>query len=532
MNKMVTECHLAAPGLLAKKWLFALWGVIALYFCLILALSLSYHWGYLSTLTDVGTFDQAVWGTLHGRPFLNSNAFAQPINYFGIHFRPILAFFLPLYALLPRLEWLIVAQSAALAITAWPLYLVAREICKSEAVAFLWALVFLVNPFVLSVPPWVFRPESLAVPFIATALLGLIRADFRLTLLSSLVVLLCKEHFGITVAGLGILWWLRNRNWQEAMVLVGLGLLYSVLVLTVIMPIFSPIGKHVMLGSGMGQLSRYGWLGGSLAEIARNLFLHPLAVIGNIVEMGGARYLLFLLLIFCALPVAAPEMLLVGLADLLANILSANPMPRSVFAYHSVSLVPVLVVAAIYGSSRIAKWWRKDLLSVMAVAVGVMSLVSGYMLAPLPLPGARNFWAPVRLLSLPDPNLPIIMREVGAETSVSAQANVGAHFSQRQHIFQYPEKVGEVDVIVLRLASPTMNIEPSHVSSTGMLEAHLQMDRKAYLSSIEQLLAGHEYGVLYWKDPWLVFSRKVKTQDPVVQINKKLARLRVEWQGR
>ena len=532
MNKMVTEYHLAVQALLAKKWLFALWGVIALYFCLILTLSLSYHWGYLSTLTDVGTFDQAVWGTLHGSPFLNTNAFAQPNNYLGIHFRPILAFFFPFYALLPRVEWLIVVQSIALAVTAWPLYLVAREVCKSESVAFLWALVFLVNPFVLSVPPWVFRPESLAVPFIATAFLGLTRADFRLTLLSSLMVLLCKEHFGITVAGLGILWWLHNRNWQEAAVLIGLGLLYSVLVLTVIMPIFSPIGKHVMLGAGMGQLSRYGWLGGSLAEIAGNLFLHPLAVIGNIVEMGGARYLLLLLLIFCALPMAAPEMLLAGLADLLANTLSANPMPRSVFAYHSVSLVPVLVVSAIYGSSRIAKWWRKDLVSGMVVAVVVTSLVSGYVFAPLPLLGSKNLWAPVRLLSLPEPDLPTIIREVGAEASVSAQANVGAHFSQRQKIFRYPEKVGEVDVIVLRLASPTMNIEPSHVSLTGMLEAHLQMDRKAYLSSIEKLLAGQEYRVLYWKDPWLVFSRKVKVQESVIQINQKLASLRVEWQVR
>ena len=76
----------------------SLWIAISVYFILTLSISLSYYWGYMSSINDLGTFDQAVWGTLHGDFFLNThNMFNAPINYFGIHFRPILLMFLPFY---------------------------------------------------------------------------------------------------------------------------------------------------------------------------------------------------------------------------------------------------------------------------------------------------------------------------------------------------------------------------------------------------------------------------------------------------
>jgi len=478
----------------------------------------------MSSINDLGLFDQAIWGTLHGDFFLNTNnPFNTPMSYLSIHFRPILLIFVPFYFFLPRPEWMIFAQSFALSLTAWPIYLTAKRVNKSESAAVLWAFVYMLSPFVISVPPWVFRPESLALPFIAIAFLAIEKINFRLLLLSCFFIVLCKEHFGVMVVGFGSLWGLRNRRWKQSLLLVSLGAIYSILVLGVVMPSLSPIGKHVMLGEGLGQLSRYSWLGDSLKDVFKMLLFHPVDVFKTVMmEMGGASYLLGLLIPFLVFPLAAPEFLLPGFADLLANMLSLNPFPRSVFAYHSACLVPVLIVGGMHGVRRFSMYLKKFSSTELAGFVVVANLFLGYYFAPLPLPGARNAWSPVNYLNGPDPRLPEIRYAVGEKASVSAQHNIGAYFSQRREIYCYPNSVGKAKKIVLRLEIPT--------TGKAVLRQHLGMDLSEYLSSVEDLLSSKDYGVLFWNDPWLVFERGLADHRSHKQIERKLEQLRKEWQ--
>jgi len=90
---------------------------------------------------------------------------------------------------------------------------------------------------------------------------------------------------------------------------------------------------------------------------------------------------------------------------------------------------------------------------------------------------------------------------------------------------------------VLRLESPTANINnfPDQLKthrkySISMLDNHLQMDRAEYIDTIEHLLSGNDYGVLFWNDPWLVFKRGLADHEPRKQIEQKLNRLRIKWQ--
>ena len=154
--------------------------------------------------------------------------------------------------------------------------------------------------------------------------------------------------------------------------------------------------------------------------------------------------------------------------------------------------------------------------------VVVVSFIFGYYFAPLPLPGSRNAWAPIKFLNWPDPDIPAIRLAVDDHSSVSAQHNIGAHFSQRREIYRYPNKVGEVKIIILRLDIPT--------TSSEALRQHLGLELSEYLSSIEHLLSSKEYGVLLWDDPWLVFERGLADHRPYKQIEQKLDQLRKEWQ--
>jgi uncharacterized membrane protein len=374
-----------------KIWFGALGGLTFCYFLFALTLGLSYHWGYLSTLTDLGTFDQAVWSLLNNDFFNNTNIFNEPIKFLGFHITQIFIFAFPFYYFLPKAEWLIIAQSMALSLTGVPIFLIAKEVLKSNILAFFWAIIFFLNPFVLNTFPWIFGPERLAVPFIAFALLAIEKRNFLLLLFSSFFILACKEHFGPMVMGFGILWGIKNKDLKKGAILIVLGFFYSFLVLSIIMPSLSPTGKHVMLSSGLGQVSRYAWLGNSFGEILRSLIQNPLFIVQKLFEMGSFNYVVVLVSFFLFFPLAAPEFFFAMSSDLFANILSSNPMPRALIAYHSVTLIPILTVAAIYAVPRLSFVIKRFSKKEFTDFVLLTSIGGGYFLAPLPLPGSLNY---------------------------------------------------------------------------------------------------------------------------------------------
>lgn len=513
-----------------SRWRWVTWATIAIHFLVILWLGLSRHWGFMSSINDLGVFDQAAWGTLHGQFLLNTSQFNQPINWLGFHFHPVILLFVPLYAIAPYPEWFTLAQALALSVAAWPIFLLAGRILKSEAMGLLWAIAYLANPFLLNAAAWDFHPVALAVPFIALGLLAVEKADSRLLLLSCLPLLFIQEHLGASVVGFGLLWGLRRHGWKTATALILLGLGHLLLVIVLIMPALSPTGAHVMLASDLGQLSRYGWLGKSVGDIALNLLLHPWSIAQEVLfDWGGWSYLALLLLPFLGLPLAAPISLLPAMPDLAANLLSANPMPRSVFAYHSVTLVPALTIAAAYGARRISLWWSWLSSAQVSGLALTASLILGYALAPLPIQGAINFWAPSRRSIEPDPASSAIRATLGT-ASISIQGNIGAHFSHRSKIYLYPRKLDDAEAIVLRLENPTINLLPKDPGSGASLAWHLQMRPADYLASIECLLASKEYGVTLWRDPWLIFSRgAITTSIPQHELESKIKQLRKEW---
>jgi uncharacterized membrane protein len=504
--------------------------IVCAHFALLLTMGLFRHFGNMNSLNDLGFFDQAVWGTLHGQWFLDTNnIYGRPINWLSCHFNLFLLLFVPLYAIWPAAEWFTIAQALALSVAAWPIFLLASRVHDSERTGLLWAVIYLLNPFLLSAAAWDFHPVTIAVPLIAGALLAVEKKDFRLLVFCCLGQLLIQEQFGLTVAGFGALWGLKHRDWKWGFGLAGVGVLHAVLVIGLIMPALSPSGAHAMIDPSAGD-SRYGWMGSSFSEILINILFHPIGILKTVIELGGGSYLISLALPFLGLFFAAPAWLLPASADLAANILSANSMPRGIIAYHSVTLVPILTVSTIYGTQRITLLLTNTIKMPLTKVILFITLALSYILAPLPLPGALNFWRPVQWLQLPDPTMKQVSALINERPSVSVQANVGAHFSQHQQIYRYPYKVGEADTIVLWLDSPTSKFFPHSKKSIGTVAHHLQMNPAEYLTSIDCLLHDLDYGVALWEEPWLVLSRGPAFVNADKSISNRLKMLRHSWQ--
>ena len=492
---------------------------------------ISRHFNYLTSINDLGHMDQAIWGTLNGEPFLNSDIFNKPFNRLGGHFDPVLALFVPFYLIAPSVVWLILAQAIAIPLAGLPIYYLAKRVVQSERIALFWAAACMLSPFMLSAASWDFHPVSLAAPFIALAFLAVEKKQPWLLFATCLFILLCKEHFGLLVSGFGLLWYIRHRDWKTSAFFILSGLGFFLLVMKVIIPTFSPSGGHLMLSEDMGAASRYSWLGNSLEEIARTILTKPVETLHQIFSiMGGWKYLVLLLVPLLCLPLLGCEFLLPGLADLLVNLLSANPMPRSVFSYHSVTLIPVFIAAAIYGSRRAVRLLKTAVPERLAIVALIITVVIGWITFPFfSLPGGLGLWEPKRVLGFHDPNYAMVQDLITPDMSVSVQANIGAHFTQRHEVYMYPNKVGEVDAVILHLDSPTLLTDRRNPHEIGSLGHHLQMDSLDYLNSVQSLLVSNKYSIFVRRGSWLIFMRGEMPNNNHADLIDEIDRLKTEW---
>lgn len=488
------------------------------------------HYGFLTSINDMGHYDQAIWGITKKGYLLNTILFNYPINKIGFHFDPILYLFAPLYYVKPTVNWLILAQAMALSISAWPIFRIACLYSSREETGLLWMTAYLINPFLINAATWDFHPLTLAVPFISAACLAIERRRFYTLLFCCLLILLCKEHLGLMVVGFGILWALRCGSIGKASLLILLGSCHFLAVFYIIMPAFSPTGGHVMLDSQLGQLSRYSWLGNSVSDIITTLLKHPQKVIATIIfKLKGILYLSLLLLPFLGLPFLGISFLIPAWGDLMANTLSSNPLPRGVYAYHSVAILPLFCVAAIRGARSLLQHFKFLNYLQLAGVIALIGLINGYVFTTLPLPGSYNFWGPKNLFIAPNNKLDFIEKGIGNLSSVSVQANIGPHFTQREEIYTFPNKIDKANTIILNLSSPTTCLTPHDQGITGTLANHLQLDPLTYLQNISDLLNSEKYGIVIWEDPWLVFKKNHPDSYSRHLIERKIKDLKNDW---
>jgi len=491
--------------------------LIIVFFIFFFFIGYSRHNGFLTNIYDLGYFDQAVWGIIHKGYPINTIWLNQPINEFGLHFNPILYLFVPLYVIKPTVIWFIVAQALALSIAAWPIFLLAKHLCESSLIGLFWGIIFLINPFVVNAATWDFHPVVLAVPFISLAIFSIEKKNFFCLTLASVFVLICKEHLGFVVAGFGLLWGLKHREFHKTFLLIAVGVIHFILVFKYIMPAFSPTGEHQMICQSFLEksnrhtcLQRYSWLGNSLIEILGQMVRHPLFVLKTVFfEFKGLSYFALLFAPFLGLPLLKISFLLPGVGILAANVLSANPMPRDIYAYHSAALIPFFCHAAIQGTKSFFRIRKSISVKNLATLIMINSFIIGQLLSSLPLPWVKtNFWAPNKIFNTKkDPVVDLINSQISSDFSMSVQANLGAHFSQREKIFRFPNKKDEADIIILKLESPTSNLIPPLPGYIGTFAHHLQLTPNDYFKNIMEILKTKKYGISFWKDPWLVLQK-------------------------
>src|ERR1700687_2242107 len=118
-------------------------GLAAAYFIVYSTLSVLRHESYHSNGFDLGLYNQVFWNTTQGRLFESTMTQAFPIPHSSLsdHFSPVYFLLVPFYFAWPHPETLLVLQTLALTLGAWPIYLLARQ-KLSTGFALFWVLAY------------------------------------------------------------------------------------------------------------------------------------------------------------------------------------------------------------------------------------------------------------------------------------------------------------------------------------------------------------------------------------------------------
>jgi uncharacterized membrane protein len=436
-------------------------------------LSVMRHYTFNTSVYDLAMYDQAVWNTSQGHPFainLLEDTMPGLTNKLGDHVEPILLSLAALYWLRSNPDVLLIVQAIALAALIWPLYQLVRHRSQSLWLAGVAVALYLLHPGLWNALLFDFHPVTLGAAFLVFTLWMLVRRKHVAALIFAVLAMMCKEQLGLSVAMLGVYaiffikhpstaplrgsahavsqpqagrraWrdaklirFFRSRDWRFGVLLIVIGIVWSIIALGVIIPAFQPSGSSY-------YLNRYGRLGSTFAEVLLSPLTKPDVFWSVISGPKRVSYYGDLLLPLGFLPLLGIEMLLPALPDIALNTLSAFAPSRTLDYHYAVIAVPFLVLATAWGIDRLSRGlgrWINQRAVLIAVSVFTLIAMGAYQIDRyhgfVPL---SDRYAGTYTIAPRDPIGWQLAAQIPPDAVVSAQFNLLPHVSQRQraHIF-------------------------------------------------------------------------------------------------
>jgi len=352
---------------------------------------------------DLTVFTQSLHNALAGQGLVNT--FEQG-HHFAVHFSPALWLFVPLFAVAPSPQTLLVLNALGIAAGVPPALLLARTRLGLGASALLVGLLFL-HPLFDGVSRE-FHVVTWGIPALLWAAYFLVRRRGLPFLAALLLALTTQESVALVVAGLGVVLLLLRDTRVAGTVCLLLGALWFVAALGIVMPIYGGSFPPRIVGE-------FPDLGASQAEAFHALWTRPGLVLTLLLSPTLLWTLAWFVLPLLGLPLLRPATLLPVLPVLLLGMLHGGlHPPGSGGDHHGALAVGFLFLGAVLGAERLAtwqahqawtralrrgpRWWR----SVAAVAVLGLAFAIGPMRFPPPLDPERATDARAILARIPD----------------------------------------------------------------------------------------------------------------------------------
>jgi uncharacterized membrane protein len=439
--KRPVEVWLRYQGLVAL-------GLGAAYSITCITLSLLRHESYHSFGFDLGLFNQVFWNTTQGRLFESTMSQALPVPHslLGDHFSPIFLLLTPFYLAFPHPETLLVVQTLALALGAWPVYLLARLKLSSGYAPF-WVLAYLLVVPLAYINLYDFHEVAFSVAPLGFALYFLESGRRGWFLLSLLVTFLVKEEMGLIGIGFGAYILLGKGDWKLGLgVLMGSVVVFVALIQAVI-PFFAGGRSYPYIAD------RYAQVGGSAQGILTTLVTDPLRIARALLQPKKVFFLIGIFGSTLGLSALAGWAALL-LLPTLGYLLLSNYEPQFSFtSQYSAPLIPLVVGTAILALARLPESARRPVM----VSVIVSSLALSWAFGDMPF--SRKFDPSLFSTQPRYANFVRMLTRIAPDAKVSAENGFPSHLSERRYIYDYGfEGVHDAEWVVLDYEGTNYNL--------------------------------------------------------------------------
>ena len=316
---------------------------------------------------DLAIYAQTLHNILHGS--IESSILRVP--FLGNHLNFILFLIVPIYAVFKSPITLLLLQTMALGFSGYPIYLIAKEqLPKKISLLLLFAYLFYpclgyVNLYEFHIPPF-------ATFFLAALLYAIYKNRFRLSLVFLIFALLCQENIPFVTVPLGVYLLIIKKppKWWLTMIIVS-GIWFWLSFFKLI-PYFS---------KGVIQfIAIYGHLGGSIAEVVKNILTHPIMVLKIILIKKNLIYLTQIFGPVAFLPILNPISFLGATPTLFQHLLSLREVEHTIYYHYTAEIIPFVFFSSIFALKKVLSFYKKE--NFIAIALLIVTIGANLIIGP------------------------------------------------------------------------------------------------------------------------------------------------------
>lgn len=405
---------------------------------------------------DLGTHEQVLWNTVHGRIAASSPTFGTR-SYFGVDIIVTELLLAPLYALWQRTETLLVLQALIVPLGAIPLYRLANKLLDARITGLGAAALYLLALPVQYATLYEFQIRVVGTVCFLWAFWYLEEEHFGRFLACACLALGTRSDAGFALAALGIYAALRQCSWRWVVTPLVLGLGWVALCTQILIP--AARTDRTFLYTFV-----YQWLGDTPGAMLRTLLTRPGYVAEHVLTPEKLQYLWTLGSPLLFLFLLRPQITLIALPSLLLNLLSDQRIHWSIRYHYQAFVLPWLLIATIYAiadlRSRPAtrRWWPAVFAAVVLVTL-VSNVVWRSPLIPL-FTAHRQEERIARAATL--------VAQVPPDVPVTATSKFGAHLGRRQELYYFRGNVIYSEELALRGRYWLLDRDPSQLDASDL----------------------------------------------------------------
>ncbi|MCW4049683.1 MAG: DUF2079 domain-containing protein [Candidatus Bathyarchaeota archaeon] len=481
----------------------------------ILALSLftiAKHNNYTTYAWDLGIFDQAFWTTSNQNKVFEYTCelhLVESGSFFGIHFSPILFLLVPVYYLRQSATTLLIAQSIIIGLSAYPIYLIAKDMFK-ERVAALFSVIYLLNPALHGVNSYDFHVQSFLPLLFNYLLYYTLKRDRSSIIITFIFSLAVQEQVAyLMIAYTGFLMLndrLDDRRIQNNLFRKNLGFYAFLFMMSIswiilsnsVIHYFNPnIPAHLKAGQHFAVLGVSEPSGIPLA-----LILTPGRVLAafSFDWFDKVVYLLILFTPYVFLSLLRPSFLVSTLPWFGISFLSNYPPYYRIGFQYPAYVVSFIVVSFMLGLEKLRdalKNSEKETFTKILTGVLILNLANAVAFSPVSAFTDGFHLSPAYIKPVRDHRtnqLDDIVKMVPRTASILTQDNVFPHVSNREQAYVIVPKISQDEVTWMKAMNLLMTLK------TDYILVDLETDPHGTAETAFNLVELHNYSLVAYDD--------------------------------